>query len=291
MTARRPRLFFLIAVLLGLEVPPGRPLHADAPFDLPAFPVLAAGPDALVPVLVVPDSGPTPLPPVFAPTPPAGPTALVPESTPGADGVAAWERVDGQPHKVRSRSDVFLGSITSQVTLGDLAASGWEDPLQRREVRREDAWRCPVLGPFALFGQFDLDRGAATVEDLKVEGKTGVACTIPLGNAAEVVLRGGHDVTVNDVLRPGNNARSAWLLEVQARWPLLAGVGLEYEGQAIPALTPLDHDRINQDVRLAFPVGNNGKLKVGARHKWEAAADPKAVTDSMEVYMGLELSR
>ena len=77
---------------------------------------------------------------------------------------------------------------------------------------------------------------------------------------------------------------------MQARWPLLGKIGLEYQATAAPALTPLDHDWMNSDLGLAIPVCAGGTVRFGARHKWENVPDPKPSSDSMQLYFGLELS-
>src|SRR5262249_29974816 len=98
-------------------------------------------------------------------------------------------------------------------------------------------------------------------------------------------------VTYTDPLRPERaQEHSELLVEVQGRLPLLFGAGLEYQGSAVPALTPLAHDQITQDLRLALPVGSTGKLRLGARRRWENFAEPRATPDSMQLYMGLELA-
>jgi hypothetical protein len=45
--------------------------------------------------------------------------------------------------------------------------------------------------------------------------------------------------------------KSDWQVEVQVHCPLLCGIGLEYQGLALPALTPQVQDQITQDVHLA----------------------------------------
>ena len=109
---------------------------------------------------------------------------------------------------------------------------------------------------------------------------------------AELTLRGGPSVTYADPLRPERTKeRSEWLLEVQARWPILAGIGLEYQGTAAPALTPLDKSWVNHDVRLAFPVGNTGKLRLGAKQRWEGVGEQRSAPEGPQLYLGLELVR
>src|SRR5207249_2355664 len=132
------------------------------------------------------------------------------------------------------------------------------------------------VGPFFVFGQVGAGAEDANQQDLKFNGKTGLACKLPLGSEGEIVLSGGPSVTYTDPLRPERlREKSGWLLEVQARWPILAGIGLEYQGTASPALTPLERDRILHDLRLAVPLGLGGKLRLGARHQWESTLTPR----------------
>jgi hypothetical protein len=187
----------------------------------------------------------------------------------------------------------FLGSVTSQVTFTDLGpVPSWDDPLRQRQWQRNDSWRCDLAGPLYVYGQLGANSGEAAQADMKVSGQTGLGCKVPLGQDAEFLVRSGPSVTYTDPLRPIQvREQSQWLLEVQARYPLLWGIGLEYQGTAIPALSPQERDRLNQDLRLAFPVGSNGKLRLGARHKWENAPTPQPLSDGMQVYLGLELTR
>jgi hypothetical protein len=127
---------------------------------------------------------------------------------------------------------------------------------------------------------------------MKVAGRTGLACKLPLIGASELLIRSGPGVTCTDPLRPDRVREHAdFLVEVQARWPLLFGIGLEYQGTAAPALNALDKDWIKQDVRLALPVGTAGKVQVGARHRWENSVEPRPWSDGAELYLGFELKR
>jgi hypothetical protein len=85
--------------------------------------------------------------------------------------------------------------------------------------------------------------------------------------------------------------KTEWVMEVEGRLPLVAGIGLEYQGMALPALTPLDHDKVSQDLRLAFPMGATGKFTLGAKRQWETTVDSRVVNDNGQLYLGLELKR
>ncbi len=203
-----------------------------------------------------------------------------------------WMHPEREPRQVKSQSDGALGSLTAQTThAGWQDGQTWEDPLRKRAWKTEENWRSPVLGPFSLYGNLGANSDEPE-KDMKVAGKTGLACKVPLFWAAELTLRGGPSLTYTDPQRPERmKERSEWLLEVQARWPLLAGIGLEYEGAAAPALTPMDKSWVNHDVRLAFPVGNTGKFRLGAKQRWEGLGETRSATDGPQLYIGLELVR
>jgi hypothetical protein len=205
-----------------------------------------------------------------------------------------WEQPDSRPRKISQKSDGLLGSLSTQVEVTDApVACIWDDPSWKRTWQTNDSWQLGVAGPIAVFGQFGANSDEAGQSNMKVSGRTGVTCKLPVGSLAEFTFRSGPGVSYTDPLHPlRTQGRSDWLLEVQARWPLLFGIGLEYQGSANPALTPLQQDTINQDLRLALPLGSSGKLKVGAKHQWMGLLDQRAAwSDNTQLYLGLELSR
>jgi hypothetical protein len=206
---------------------------------------------------------------------------------------SAWDKVERAPKKAAAKAEGEWGALTAQTTVQDgWAPAAWEQPDWKRTWQTSESYRLPLAGPVFVFGQLGANSGEAAQQDMQVTGQTGLACKLPLGPVADFQVRGGPRVAYTDPLRPERtSARSDWLLEVQARLPLLARVGLEYQGTAAPALTPLDHDWINQDVHLAIPVGAAGKFQFGAKHKWQDTAGSRTGTDTTQVYVGLELSR
>ena len=204
---------------------------------------------------------------------------------------AEWERTQA-PKNVRNVSAGDWGSLTATSVVGDATAPpACEDPLRQPQWNTDGAWRCSVAGPLFVFGQFGGAGTEIAQQDTKVAGRTGVGCKWAPAEDAEFVVRGGPSVTYTDALRPDRmRERSEWLVEVQAHWPLLGKIGLEYQGTAAPALSPLEHDWIHNDLGLAAPLGANGKVRVGARHRWDNVAEPKSTLDSMQLYFGLELA-
>jgi hypothetical protein len=221
--------------------------------------------------------------------------------SPSASGIGSddpmanlWERSDNKPRKVSQKSEGLLGSLSAQVEVTDAPGTRvWDDPSWKRAWQTNESWQLGVAGPVSVFGQLGANSDEAGQADMKVTGRAGLTCKLPVGSLAEFTFRGGPGVSYTDPLHPlRTQGRSDWLLEVQARWPLLFGIGLEYQGTALPSLSPLQQDTINQDVRLAFPVGSAGKLKVGAKQQWTGMLDQRGVwTDNTQLYLGLELSR
>lgn len=197
------------------------------------------------------------------------------------------------PFDLRSANANELGFWTSQVHIRDVDLdSRWEDPMQRRSCRRDDSWKMPVLPGFFMFGQMGLGGEETFFQNMTLAGRTGLAYQIDLGQGAQVQVRSGQAVQFNDFLRPGRTGETTdWFLEVEARYPLLAGIGLEYQGLAIPGRSSLDQDRLMQDVRVAVPVGTAGFLRLGARQQWETRPESHQWIDATQLYFGLEIKR
>jgi hypothetical protein len=286
MNARRLWQLFLI-VVITYTIGPRAAAEETDPYRPGVFPPL-----------VRPGSEPPSGPQVDWPSPPA-PDRLHPllptsplEALAVPSGLGSLEEERG-PRKGGSQSQGLWGTLTTSVVSQENRASAvWEDPLWKRTWKSDESWRCTLVGPVYVFGQLGANSEEAGQADLKVGGRTGLACKLPVGSLAEVQVRTGPGVSYTDPLRPERmRETSNWQVDVQARCPLLYGIGLEYQGVALPALTPYAQDQINQDVRLAFPVGTAGKLQLGARHRWTNTADPRPWTDGMQLYMGVELAR
>ena len=194
---------------------------------------------------------------------------------------------------VRSTTAGDWGSLTANSVLGDAAdPTPWDDPLHAREWKTDGNWRYPLLGPVFVFGQFGGAGTEVAQQDTKMAGQTGLGWKWSPLQDAEFTVRSGPSLTYTDPLRPDRTReRSEWLMEVQARWPVFGKIGLEYQGKAAPALTPLDHDWMDQDLGLSAPVCPGGTVHFGARSHWENTTDPKPAPDAMQLYFGLELKK
>lgn len=228
------------------------------------------------------------------------PTLSGPGGAPGLGEVTQsplmteWDQVSREPRKVVQKSDGTWGSLSSQMLVQEArSTASLENPTLQRQWQVDEAWKCPVLGPFSLYGQVNAVTAEVQQRDMTVMGKTGLACSVPvILPQAALTLRSGPSWTSTDPLRPeAMREKTEWVMEVEGRLALVAGIGLEYQGMALPALTPLDHDKVSQDLRLAFPMGTNGKFKLGAKRQWETTVDSRVVNDNGQLYLGLELTR
>jgi hypothetical protein len=186
------------------------------------------------------------------------------------------------------------GTLTAKLDLTPQERTDDDGLYHQQAWHVDDSWKYPVAGPVFLFGQLGANSDQAAQSDMKVATSGGLACKVAVLEQGEIVVRSGPSLSYSDPLRPDRTHEdSKWLLEVQGRWPLLARVGLEYQGTVSPALSPMDHNSINHDVRLAVPVGDNGKLRLGAKQSWQANSTDTARpwSTETEVYLGLELKR
>lgn len=201
-----------------------------------------------------------------------------------------WLPGDGPRRRVQSKADGPLGSLTTRVVLTDPDVAR-EAPAPAEAWRAEQAWKMDVAGPLSLFGQLGAAPDAVAAEDLRVNGRTGVACKLPLP-LLDVQLRGGPALSYTDSPRTERaQERSELFVELLARCPLGGWGGLEYEGSAVPGLSSAEHDRVNHDVRLALPLGRLGQLKLGAKRRWDGDAAWRSWKDGTEVYLSWGLGQ
>jgi hypothetical protein len=215
------------------------------------------------------------------------------------DGQADWLVIDSPlaaGQALKQKSDGLFGSVTAEVA--------WRDPRTLREAPALDSpwkagqtWHMDLAGPVFLFSELGAAPDPVTPDELKVKYRSGVGCKIPVGRL-QVQVQGGRSLTYSDPLGPLDRGgqRTELFVEVKCRYPLpLPGqIGLEYQGAAIPALTPQDRDKINQDLGLAIPVGDAGRVRLGAKHQWENTPTTTAKSswlDGMQLYLGLELGQ
>jgi hypothetical protein len=197
----------------------------------------------------------------------------------------------------------FKGEAKGQLEgpWGSLKAQLQVEPERSAEVRDAERWQAeealqvPLAGPLYVYGQVNAAYNTWTAQQKNLCGRTGVGCKLkPLANS-EIVLSGGSVTNyTDDPLQPRRLPveKSQLIVELQANYSLLGALKLEYQGQAMPALDPLDRNRIQQDFRFAVPLGNGSDLRLGAKHQWDdSPGPPRPWTDSMQLYLGLGLKR
>jgi hypothetical protein len=215
-----------------------------------------------------------------------------PQSGLGMDGGAEADPSASFPGKVNTQFEGPWGSLKSQLQV---------DPARAAEVRDAERWQAeqnlqvPVAGPLYVFGQVSAGCNTLTAQQRTLGGRTGIGCKLRPVAGSEIVLSGVSQANYSeDPLQPKRLPveKSQLIVELQANYSLLGALKLEYQGSAIPALDPLDHNRVQQDFRFAVPLGRAGDLRLGAKHQWEDQPGvTRPWTDGMQLYLGLGLKR
>jgi hypothetical protein len=182
------------------------------------------------------------------------------------------------------------GDISSRLEVHDFEGGADRLPVVTKKCQTEEAVRMTVAGPVYVFGQLGTNCDSLDSQELKISSRTGLGWEVLPWSLFEVQVRGGHCVSCDDPNRPERaREQSDLFLEMQCRCPLPGKLSLEYQSTATPALTVTERDRIDQDLRLAFPLGGLGQFRVGAKHSWENASATRPWTEGMQVYVGLDL--
>ncbi|MFN4258583.1 MAG: hypothetical protein ACK4RK_04750 [Gemmataceae bacterium] len=182
----------------------------------------------------------------------------------------------------------------------------WELTDQRAESQRnatlkgwrtEESWQIPVLArlPLTLYGNVGVRSLDGSVMDMRMFGATGLKCTVASLLRGEMVVSGGPMLPAIDPWQiQRDQDRPDWIVEIQYRQPIIHQIKLEYSGLAKPTWTDSERaplQQFNQDIRLAFPVGDTGQFRLGARYDWQNASEPRPWMDNMQVYLGFTLRR
>jgi hypothetical protein len=163
------------------------------------------------------------------------------------------------------------------------------------ENNHAEPLRVPLAGSVFLFGQAKRGDELTASPDAKVTGgQTGVAWGVPIQKNADLLFRCGPQLTANDSSRIGQGQERSSLpfsaqylrLDVEGRWLLLGQLTLEWQGAVSPAFNSLEHDLIQHDLRLVFPLGQTGQLQMGTKHYWENKGDSKTWDERGQLYGG-----
>jgi hypothetical protein len=207
---------------------------------------------------------------------------------------AAGLRSDGDKRTAKAGVGLGRGDLSSNVTVRGPDGAPL-DPPRSRTWETNETVKVPVAGPLFLYGNLGASSPSVEQQHLRWRTKTGVGVRLRPWVLDEVQVRGGSAVRYDDTdgTRGGAEERSELFLEVTTKLPLpvLGPVNVEYSGVAVPAPTPAERDRVNQDFKLAKPLGGGNEFHLGARYQSEDVPAPAPWVDRMQLYMGLQLKR
>lgn len=285
----------------------------------PLFPALLVL-SACVPLLQADDLLQPPQPPapgsvgaLFAPSASVGDTPAAPipstpakvapeprrttrlESTGGVAGSNLLETMkpgDNERRKLKNTAERDWGFVNSEF-VWRAPERGYDTPFERGEWSTEDLVAVPMVGPFYVFGCVEMGGDYAADQNVRMIGRTGVLWKAQLTDKSAIEVRGGPSVRYNDALRLEKvRDQGSMMWEFKAKAPLVLGpLGVEYLGEALPAVTPVDRSQVNSDLALYLPV-SGGKVKLGARHRWEDGnQEARSSSNFMQWYLGIEIGR
>jgi hypothetical protein len=185
-----------------------------------------------------------------------------------------------------------------------LSGNGWslagQPPGQEANLTSKgEPLRLPLLADsLFLFSEAKGNEEAGSSPKASSLGaQTGVALGLPAPKDAELWLRCGSQFSAKGSQGP-DHAPDPWALpfssqllrlEVEGRWSFLGPLRLEWQGAASPAVTALEHDRLEHDLRLVCPLGEIGQLQMGTKHLWENKSESKPWSESGQLYGGFRL--
>ncbi len=202
---------------------------------------------------------------------------------------------DGFRRVARSRTGGGWGSHTARIELRG-PNLGLLDPATPRTWETGEKLKMPVAGPLFAFAQLDASSPSVEQQQHRWLGKYGVGVTLkPWILDQEVSLRGGPALRYDDTsgpLRGNSSERSEVFVEAATKVPVpvLGALEVEWTGYAVPAATTADPNVLNQDLRLAKPLGGGSEVYMGARYRWVDAGATQWV-DRAQLYLGLQLKR
>ena len=198
---------------------------------------------------------------------------------------------------MQTKADLDVAALTSKVKFTDPDPTPL-DPHARHSWETDESLKVPLTGPLFAFGDLGASSPSVQNQELKWLTKTGLGCKLYPGLVPEVQVRGGPAMRYDNTQkldRGQSPEHSELFLEVVTKLPplpLLGALNVEYSGVAVPALTPAEREKMNQDLKVALPFGGgNGQFHVGAKLKRDDATTATPWVDRMELYMGLQLKR
>src|SRR4029079_1846426 len=90
--------------------------------------------------------------------------------------VARCRPGDGGQVTLTRQAEGIAGTLSGkQVVQAPRPSASWEAPAAPQTWQSEQAWRCPLVGPFTAFGQVGASGAEAAGADVKVAGRAGLS--------------------------------------------------------------------------------------------------------------------
>ncbi|HEV3146383.1 MAG TPA: hypothetical protein VGZ47_21020 [Gemmataceae bacterium] len=188
--------------------------------------------------------------------------------------------------------DLEVARLNSKIVLIDSDPES-NVPVRRNGWQREDTVKMPLSDRFFIVGQFGANSDDTDRQAYKVIGRTGIGWKLPPWLGGEIQVRGGksmtnYDSTAADIIPD----RQRTFYEINTKWPVWRIFNLEYTQETQFASTPDEHDKLNQDLRVALPLSDSGQFHIGA--KYYRYLDGTMTTpwlERLQFYLGLQYKR
>jgi hypothetical protein len=194
--------------------------------------------------------------------------------------------------KVKNKTEKLWGSMELEMMLENVDNPPRDSLGDRWQTKK--ALQVDMAGPFFAFGEFNAGYNTISAQEMKMSGGTGLGLKLAAWDSGEVSLKGGSQVNYfQDPLRPDHSQsdKSRLLFGLECQYAIVGPLKLEYSGSAVPAMSPLESNRISQDIRLMLPLGNNGHFRIGAKRYWDSQPAYRATPDANQIYLGVGLTR
>ena len=188
--------------------------------------------------------------------------------------------------------DLEVANLNSKVVLIDSDPDA-NVPVRRNGWQREDTVKMPINDRFFIVGQFGANSDDTDRQAYKVVGRTGIGWKLPSWLGGEIQIRGGksmtnYDSSTADIIPD----KAHTFYEINTKWPVWRIFNLEYTQETQFASTSDEHDKMNQDFRVAMPISDTGQFHIGA--KYYRYLDGSATTpwlERLQFYLGLQYKR
>lgn len=198
-------------------------------------------------------------------------------------------RSDGIKLSLGRDHDLEWAKLTSKVSLVS-PESTFNVPIRRNGYQAEDSLKFPLIGSVFLTGKVGANAQSFEWQQYKLSQAVGIGFRLPVGG--ELQVRGGQSLTNFDSFSfLSIPEQMTNYVEFSSKWKLPGSLNLEYSGETGRLRTIDSHEFLSHDLRLAMPLSNSAKLKLGASYWWQDNSTPKPWVDRTWWYLGYELKR